>query len=261
MTQRAFTLIELLVVISIIALLMAILLPVLSSARESAKTVQCNSNLKQLAIAEPAYVADHKGTFTAPRKALIGEWDDGLTATPAADRYFSRLRVMTDSDLWDYVNQNLLLFRCPVATDIAVGTGKRRDDIRFTYTKNYYLNGDGGSVQIGNRFKHESAQRIDQVKAGHNAIALFGEENADVFPDDWYEFPLNNGDLLVMPLTAAKWDSFGTFHRGYPNVKLQGTNAGTPWTRDGMSYAVFLDGHVSQVEPNDSAKLSTWIPQ
>ncbi|MEM6259349.1 MAG: prepilin-type N-terminal cleavage/methylation domain-containing protein [Planctomycetota bacterium] len=61
--KRAFTLIELLVVISIIALLIAILLPALGAARESAKTIQCLSNIKQMAITAVAIATDNRQTL------------------------------------------------------------------------------------------------------------------------------------------------------------------------------------------------------
>ena len=58
-----FTLIELLVVISIIALLIAILMPALNRAREQAKATSCMSNLKQMTTAMAMYAEAHDGAI------------------------------------------------------------------------------------------------------------------------------------------------------------------------------------------------------
>ena len=62
---NAFTLIELLVVIAIIAILAAILLPALNSARERGRAASCVSNLKQIAAAAAMYVDNFDG-YTVP---------------------------------------------------------------------------------------------------------------------------------------------------------------------------------------------------
>lgn len=61
--RRAFTLVELLVVIGIIAVLMGILLPSLTAARQQAMSVQCLSNLRQLATAAIQYTVENGGSF------------------------------------------------------------------------------------------------------------------------------------------------------------------------------------------------------
>jgi len=57
--RRGFTLIELLVVIAIIAILAAMLFPVFARARESARKIQCLSNVKNLAMAVQMYLTDY----------------------------------------------------------------------------------------------------------------------------------------------------------------------------------------------------------
>jgi prepilin-type N-terminal cleavage/methylation domain-containing protein len=81
--RNAFTLIELLVVISIIALLIAILLPALASAREAGRASACLSQLRQNGIATAAYVTDFRDALPVWRASGAGapaSWDYWATA-------------------------------------------------------------------------------------------------------------------------------------------------------------------------------------
>ena len=59
--DKAFTLIELLIVISVIAVLMAILVPVLRKVRSQAGAMGCRSNLRQWGLYHSMYTSDHDG--------------------------------------------------------------------------------------------------------------------------------------------------------------------------------------------------------
>lgn len=83
--SSAFTLIELLVVIAIIAVLAALLLPVLGKVQDGANSTKCASNLRQIGVAINAYTADNDGLLPGPLSisqypslGVQGVSDDGL---------------------------------------------------------------------------------------------------------------------------------------------------------------------------------------
>lgn len=64
--RAAFTLIELLTVIAIIGILAAIIIPVAGRVRETARSAQCVSNLRQISLGIQMYVSDRKGNLPGP---------------------------------------------------------------------------------------------------------------------------------------------------------------------------------------------------
>ena len=104
--KRGFTLIELLVVISIIALLMAIMMPVLRKAREQGKDVVCRNNLRQIGMAANFY-AEQYGLLI-PRSA---EWGGNIKPWFQLFMPFLSQRPVGD----DY--RNVKIFRCPSYPD------------------------------------------------------------------------------------------------------------------------------------------------
>jgi prepilin-type N-terminal cleavage/methylation domain-containing protein/prepilin-type processing-associated H-X9-DG protein len=76
-TRRGFTLIELLVVIAIIGILAAMLFPVFARARESARKIQCLSNVKNIAMAMQMYLSDYDATFPHETRPEVVNWISG----------------------------------------------------------------------------------------------------------------------------------------------------------------------------------------
>lgn len=104
--SRAFTLIELLVVISIIALLIAILLPALSAARRSAMVSQCLSRQKQIGIGVYAYATDNKGLIPLSPE-MPGHV--GLTAVTPLEPTSQLFAAESDPNESRYTGAGLLL--------------------------------------------------------------------------------------------------------------------------------------------------------
>ena len=74
-TLRAFTLVELLVVIAVVAVLASLILPALARSKDSARRIQCISNIRQLGLAAIMYWDDNSGQTFAYRGAFTNGGD------------------------------------------------------------------------------------------------------------------------------------------------------------------------------------------
>ncbi len=148
--QKGFTLIELLVVIAIIAILAAMLFPVFARARESARKIQCLSNVKNIAMAAQMYLTDYDRFppmlhDAEPRQYFVDACgcDSGADCWGTQLNPYLRWPVILD----EYI-KNRDVWRCPSARYANVfgvnwgyGTGKW-----WQYAQDTWLAGvDGGS--------------------------------------------------------------------------------------------------------------------
>jgi len=131
--RKAFTLIELLVVISVIAILMAILMPALKRAREGGQRAACMANLKQLTLAWNMYADENDdrlvngATGYSNRTTTWGSHGDELawinTHDPTNIDYDSQVQGIKTGALWPYL-RNEDIYRCP--------TGRRGQALTYS---------------------------------------------------------------------------------------------------------------------------------
>lgn len=148
--KQCFTLIELLVVIAIIAILAAILMPALSSARERAKTSGCNNNLKQFGTWCHMYADNYNGVMFAAQNP-------------------SRGFGLSDNQRWTRIDANPFYFGVKVPWDTFVKTALCPAD-SSPYdggTENYPVNssyGYNGSWNPVHTNRGLSSQHLAKIK-------------------------------------------------------------------------------------------------
>ncbi|MEO0475637.1 MAG: prepilin-type N-terminal cleavage/methylation domain-containing protein [Planctomycetota bacterium] len=175
--RQGFTLIELLVVISIIALLIAILLPALSAARENGVRTQCLGKATQIATATFAYAADTDGKLI-PMTGV----DDG----PAPDAGWSPTGMDRDTrDAFQDYGFEYTLWTCPgwqnYEAQIQAGNGQ----LQTTY---FYMGGAtgwGGGGTVATWSGAREAVAPATLEDATSGVALASDAVLQSTPGSW----------------------------------------------------------------------------
>jgi prepilin-type N-terminal cleavage/methylation domain-containing protein/prepilin-type processing-associated H-X9-DG protein len=251
--RRAFTLIELLVVISIIAILMAVLMPALQRVKSQAQEIKCRGNLKQYGLVQTMYLDDSDGRYPSAWRSLV------QTETPVSgyQRYcrWHDPRYPADGPLWKYM-PNPKVNLCPTFAVLAKTMGQLHPNHvatnpivpYYSYSMNSYLgakSGDpGGSCAVDSTGRG-GVYKLSEITRSKAEVFFFAEENM-------WSRPGNTNVLNDNALCPDARDWFGTFH----GAKRNDWNGGTV-------NAVFVDAHVESVKsglqqtPDGQPDLST----
>jgi prepilin-type processing-associated H-X9-DG protein len=234
-----------LVVISIIALLVGLLLPVLGAARGAARETRCKMNLRSLTQAALTYEADQQ-RLPPWYAALPGQWNDNRERDVNIGGVVKRLRPMEQSVLNAYFSamdspetrrESMI---CPVleAQGLDRYAAHGMDAISFTYPLNWNCTSDA--------FDSERLYVLARIR-NPSALGLFIEENPFRLTATLDE--INDGQT-VAPIWPAENDTLGTFHRAgsqedrYVQAGLDLLEPDDP-RYTGVSYVGFVDGHVA----------------
>ena len=182
--RKGFTLVELLVVIGIIAVLIGILLPTLSRAREQAKATQCLSNLRQLGMGLQLYQNDNKD-FYPPRRMFFGfTYYESVYYWTGKSGTYANQYTLASADK-RYINRYLVpkilasaefpAAHCPSDDGAYNGYGN-------SYTGNYYSGGgvDGRFYTLIDTKDTEGWRSVKRVMIRMASEFIVAGENAGV---------------------------------------------------------------------------------